>query len=99
MSRIKADAAKKLKPNKLEERTVLEHVTNLQTALDKANSSQVQEKHKSLHTEKQREASLRRESQLRGKVDGLKSKLEKAEKSVQLHERKVRQRDSEYCKS
>lgn len=74
---------------RLDDGNVLEQVTNLQSALDKANASQEQQKTKTMHTEKQREASLRREVQLRSKIDALKGKLEKAEKSVHFHERKV----------
>lgn len=88
VSRIKADTATISKPS-MEDRNVLEHVTNLPSALDKANASQEQHKHRTVYTEKQREASVRRESQLRSKLDVLKTKLEKAEKSVLFHERKV----------
>lgn len=89
VSRIKADTIKKSKVSKLDGAGVLEQVTNLQSALDKANASQEQQKSKTMQTEKQREASLRREVQLRNKIDALKGKLERAEKSSHFHERKV----------
>eukprot|EP00892_Ulva_mutabilis_P000682 jgi/Ulvmu1/10614/UM065_0071.1 len=88
VSLIKSDSGKNAKP-KLDERNVLEHVTNIQPAQDRANGSQEHHKNRSLQTERHHEASMRRESQLRSKFEGLKIKVEKAEKSVLFQERKV----------
>lgn len=88
--RIKNDAAKKAKLVRVDDENVLEPVTNFQSALGKAKASHEQQNTKNTHTDKQREASLRREAQLRSKIEDLKGKLEKAEKSVQVHERRVR---------
>lgn len=88
VSKIKTDTDKKGK-KPVEDRRVLEQVTNLQSALDKAHVCHEQQKTKGQLTEKQREASARREAQLRSRVDALKVKLDKAEKSVQIQERKA----------